>query len=217
MPSRALNAWNMRSCNRHVEERILYSQHEKHIRALEGTRGMVDHTTPKEVGHLRHKLKSKKLQEDRAAEIQLENRILLQKMLSIDTKPSPLSSDVLSNQRVQVKSLHGEAHRRELDRITTDNQAFLCRLQGAKPSVDPRSWETEEQDRQALKFRLSQNSCRARCPKLRMPERPMPEKLPKIGGPGGAQSADAWAALTNRELDAQLRQLENTPAIEGRA
>merc|ERR1719310_853502 len=65
--------------------------------------------------HLKSKAKKQKLQEDRAAEIQLENRILLQKMLNIDTKPSPLSGEAMSMARVQPRSMNGEFQRRRLD------------------------------------------------------------------------------------------------------
>ena len=41
---------------------------------------------PQEFPHLKHKMKTRELQKDRANEIQLENRILLQKMLNIDTR-----------------------------------------------------------------------------------------------------------------------------------
>mmetsp|Transcript_54691 Transcript_54691/g.123042 ORF Transcript_54691/g.123042 Transcript_54691/m.123042 type:complete len:221 (+) Transcript_54691:77-739(+) len=206
MPKFTGNLWNTSACNRLVAERMENNRHDKHLRALEGTRGMVDHAAPKDQRHLRTKPKTRKLQEDRAAEIQLENRILLQKMLNIDTKPSSFSGEALSQARVAPRSLHGEAARRELDRITNDNQDLLKRLQTVKPSIDPRSWEDEEVDRQALKFRLSQNSCRGRVPRLRMPERPMAERLPRLGSMQYNQ--DDWAGLSNAELDSHLRRLE---------
>lgn len=216
------NVWNMSHCNRLVHERMETNKHERHIRALESTRGMVDSKTPKEQPHLKSKPKTRKLQEDRASEIQLENRILLQKMLNIDTKPSQLSGEHLTSQRVAPRSLHGGAQRRELDRITGANQELLRRLQTAKPSIDPRQWEDEEMDRQALKFRLSQNSCRGRVPKLRMPERVMiGDRLPRIAGPQSQFHESDWAELTNQELDDHLRKAERAgggpapPALEG--
>mmetsp|Transcript_19195 Transcript_19195/g.57645 ORF Transcript_19195/g.57645 Transcript_19195/m.57645 type:complete len:223 (-) Transcript_19195:198-866(-) len=208
MPKHSGNVWNQASCNRLVAERMETNRHDKHLRALEGTRGMVDTKAPKEHVHLKSKPKTRKLQEDRAAEIQLENRILLQKMLNIDTKPSQVSSDTSNRERVQPRSLHGEAKRRELDRITLENRGLLHRLQTAKASIDPRGWEDEEVDRQALKFRLSQNSCRGRVSNLRMPDKSnlSSDRLPRIGGmPYGA---DDWAELSNAELDSKLRQLE---------
>jgi len=208
------NLWNMTACNRIVAERTQIRSHEKHIQALESTKGLVDATQPKDHAHLRSKPKTRKLQEDRAAEIQLENRILLQKMLNIDTKPSELS-DAMHAGSVKPRSLHGQAQQRELDRITTENQALLHRLQNTKPSIDPRAWEEEEVDRQALKFRLSQNSATGRVAKLRMPVT-MPVgkapggpygSLPRIGEKG-ARNEDEWAELTNSQLDLKLRDLE---------
>ncbi|CAE7581368.1 Cfap97d1 [Symbiodinium natans] len=156
------------TCNRLVAERTELRRHEKHLQALESTRGLVDAKQPKEHTHLRNKLKTRKLQEDRAAEIQLENRILLQKMLNIDTKPSQISDAQMST-ATRPRSLHGESQRREAGRIAAENQALLQRLQNTKPSIDPRAWDEEEVDRQALKFRLSQNSSAGRVMKLRMP------------------------------------------------
>merc|ERR1719469_1848877 len=106
------NAWNMTCCNRLVNERMENNKHEKHIRALEGTRGMIDAAGPPMQAHLKSKPKTRKLQEDRASEIQLENRILLQKMLNIDSKPSILSDEHMAVQRVAPRTMHGGAQKR---------------------------------------------------------------------------------------------------------
>jgi hypothetical protein len=198
---------SMNSCNRLVAERIELRRHEKHIRALENTKGMVDTTQPAQLPA--SKSKAKKLQEDRAAEIQLENRILLQKMLNIDSKPSEFSTEALAGSRSPPRSLYGCQQRRELDRITTDNQKLLYRLQNVKPSINPLKWEDEEVDRQALKFRMCQNSNRGRVPRLRMPDRVFNDRLPSIGsGSYSARAEEEWAGLTNAELDQHLRELE---------
>jgi len=195
------------------------NKHEKHIHALERPKGQVDHSQPhtQDMIHMRMKPKTRKLQEDRAAEIQLENRILLQKMLNIDTKPSPFNGDTLSAQRHPPRSLHGERQRRELDHITVQNQAMLKRLQGAQPSIDPSKWYDDEVDRQALKYRLSQNSNRGRAPRLRLPDNGGPTRLPRIGGPPGLNEDD-WNQLSDQDLDSHLRQLEGMrgayPSVE---
>jgi E3 ubiquitin-protein ligase TRIP12 len=213
MPKSQGSAWNLTSCNRLIAERIEGRKHEKHIRALEGAKGMVDHTPPPEHNHLRTKPKTKMLQEDRAAEIQLENRILLQKMLNIDTKLSPLSSEAMQDQRVTPRTMHGDTQRRELDRITNENQAMLRRLQSAQPSISTQQWYDDEIERQALKFRLSQNSCRGRAARLRMPDKPQQSLLPRLGGAGGRSfGEDDWAELSNNELEMHLHQLENQRA-----
>lgn len=205
------NLWNLSACNRLVAERTEVRRHEKHIQALHHTKGQIDAKQPQEYTHLRSKPKTRKLQEDRAAEIQLENRILLQKMLNIDTKPSQIA-DAMNKEVVKPKSLHGDAQRRDLDRITSANQALLQRLQNTKPSIDPRAWDEEEVDRQALKFRLSQNSSAGRVAKLSMPM-----QIPALGvqsrfpwiADRTMQNEDEWAELTNSQLDVRLRELEH--------
>eukprot|EP00438_Fugacium_kawagutii_P009082 Skav214872 [mRNA] locus=scaffold3187:32914:50818:+ [translate_table: standard] len=175
MPKFKGNLWNMSTCNRLVAERTeLRRRHCFVCQYLQ-----VDATQPREHTHLRSKLKTRKLQEDRAAEIQLENRILLQKMLNIDTKPSQLA-DAMNSSTTRPRSLHGESQRREAERIAAENHALLQRLQNTKPSIDPRTWEEEEVDRQALKFRLSQNSAARRVVKLRMPNKAVGWNLPRI-------------------------------------
>lgn len=202
------NAWNGTCCNRLIHERMENNKHEKHIRALESTRGMIDAVSPQRHAHLKSKPKTRKLQEDRASEIQLENRILLQKMLNIDTKPSELSAEAQDSKRHAPRSLHGPAQRRELDRISEANNDLLKRLQSAKPSIDPRQWEDEDMDRQALKFRLSQNSSRGRVPKLRMPTNLGAGRLPRIPAPHSQFHESDWAELSNAELDKHLREAE---------
>mmetsp|Transcript_97189 Transcript_97189/g.275342 ORF Transcript_97189/g.275342 Transcript_97189/m.275342 type:complete len:221 (+) Transcript_97189:194-856(+) len=216
MPKLA-NAWSTTSCNRLIAERMAERTHEKHVRAVESTRGLVDHKQPQQQPHLRSKPKTKKLQEDRAAEIQLENRILLQKMLSIDTKPSDLSVDSLSSQYIPPRSLNGGVQQRELEQITGQNFELLKRLQNAKPSISTGT-EDDEVDRQALKFRLSQNSCRGRVARLQVPERSV-SKLPKIDGSQSARlhHDNDWAELTNSELNNYLKQLESRKADTARA
>jgi len=209
MPKLA-NAWSTTSCNRLIAERMAERTHEKHVRAVESTRGLVDHKQPQQQPHLRSKPKTKKLQEDRAVEIQLENRVLLQRMLDIDTKPSEFSGDNLRRNRVQPRSLQGGAQRHELDRITGANHDLLRRLQHAKPSVDPRGWEDEEFDRQALKYRLSQNSCRGRLQRLRIPVQAAgTDRLPRIPRSQSELNEEDLARLANSKFDAHYQDLEH--------
>jgi len=201
------NSWSMVAGNRIIAERQEQDKHERHLHQLHNVRSSIDNQPPQEHAHLRAKLKTKKLQEDRAAEIQLENRILLQKMLNIDTKPSDLSSETMVKNRVKPKSLHGGSQRRELDRITKANREMLARLQSAAPSVDPRQWEMEEEERQALKFRLSQNAYRYRKNQnLRMPNRFGGEGSASYEGPQG--DGEEWDRFADEELNRQLEEFK---------
>ena len=85
------NAWTLTTVNRLCAQKEDQHKHETHLRHIATVRPSVDNNSPKRYPHLQHKLKTRELQKDRANEIQLENRILLQKMLSIDTRESDLS------------------------------------------------------------------------------------------------------------------------------
>jgi hypothetical protein len=143
--------------------------------------------------------KRRKLQEDRAAEIALENRILLQKMLEIDTKPSQFSGDALSSQRVHPRSLHGGYHNRQHGRITTENQKLMHRIFNVKGTVDAQKCVDDEYDRQALKIRMAQNSGNAPL-NLRLPNLSEAVRLPPLH--------KDWGQLPNHELAAKLDHLE---------
>merc|ERR1712061_501164 len=102
---------------------------------------------------------------------------------------------------------------------TDANQELLGRLQNAKPTVDPRAWEDEEVDRQALKFRLSQNASRGRLQKLRMPQRAVADKLPKIGRSQSELNENELAKLAKGNFDIQLLDSQhglggNQPALD---
>lgn len=214
------NLWNQSSCNRLIAERMESNKHDKHLRALQRVSSKVDHQAPKEHKHLQNKMKTKKLQEDRATEIQRENRVLLQKMLSLDAKQSDLQREMLDNQRVGPRSLNSAVQRNELRRITENNQQLLTRLQGARGVYNTRTWEDEEVDRQALKFRLSQNACRGRASGLKPPERPNPsQRLPPIPGLHSKYGSEDWTALSDDELDRRLRGIDELDkhvcALEG--
>eukprot|EP00929_Paragymnodinium_shiwhaense_P053681 TRINITY_DN26890_c0_g1_i1.p1 TRINITY_DN26890_c0_g1~~TRINITY_DN26890_c0_g1_i1.p1 ORF type:complete len:229 (-),score=85.90 TRINITY_DN26890_c0_g1_i1:187-873(-) len=211
------NLWNSTSCNRLVAERIERQKHEQHLRCLERARPQTDHSKPDEVFHLKHKLKTRKLQEDRAAEIQQENKILLQKMLSIDTKPSPVSLEAISTHRVVPRTMHGGSQRTSLSKITNENQKLLGRLQKAKSSFDLQRWNDDEIDRQALMQRIVQNNCSGRKTNLRLPERvPGGKGLPRIQSSGllangfgdRGMTEEDWAELSNEELEKHLQELE---------
>lgn len=51
---------------------------------------------------------------------------------------------------MQKKSLNREARKRELLKITMENQAFLRRLQDKQPNYNVYRWEEEEQERKKI-------------------------------------------------------------------
>jgi hypothetical protein len=198
------NLWTRATANRITAERLERDSHEKHLQALRTVKCSIDNRSPPTHNHLANKLKTKKLQEDRAQEIQLENRILLQKMLNIDTKASDLSGQKLSGERHKPRSLSAGLRRRELDRITHENRRMLNRLQAAAPSIDPMKWETEQLDREQLKARICQNANRyRRGPSLKMP------KQPGAFNRTGTQGSTDWDKLADEELHRELEEFKS--------
>jgi E3 ubiquitin-protein ligase TRIP12 len=88
--------------------------------------------------------------EDRYTEIERENRILLEKMTGIMNKGG-LSSSLQPPKR----SLNRDQRKRDLLKITMENQAILKRLQDSTSNYNVYKWEDEEQRRK----HMLQNIC----------------------------------------------------------
>ena len=109
---------------------------------------------------------------ERYTEIERENRILLEKMTNILQNPKGIShanaqlstmnpqaaqthSQQMSGSGSQTglhykKSLNREARKRELIKITRENQVILKRLQEKKPNYNVTKWAQEDQQRRKL-------------------------------------------------------------------
>lgn len=86
--------------------------------------------------------------EERYAEIERDNRLLLEKMSYIMSH-STLDHD---SQEQYGHSLNREQRKRELQRITRENQNILSRIQAAEPTYNATSWvEHEKQHQEYLK------------------------------------------------------------------
>lgn len=80
------------------------------------------------------------MNEHRFAEIERENRILLEKMSNIMQKPKPS----LYNPKIVIKpSMNREIRRKELIKITIENQAILKRLQAKGATYSVEKWEKD--------------------------------------------------------------------------
>lgn len=80
------------------------------------------------------------MKEDRYAEIERGNRILLEKMSTI------MQGEKLDNKNQSIAyshSLNKGQRKRELQRITSENQAILRRIQMREPTYDHLQWEED--------------------------------------------------------------------------
>lgn len=95
---------------------------------------------PKGFGEYRRNVKREQMMEDRYAQIEHENRLLLSKMSDIMQKGS---MDNVSNAWQYGHSLNRTNRRKELQRITEENQQILRRIQGVQPFYNHWKWEEE--------------------------------------------------------------------------
>lgn len=100
---------------------------------------MVDTRAPQTYMHLHMKLKKLQLEEERLAMIERDNRILLEKMSFI----MRTKGRVDNRNNYDYKSLNREKRRRELLRVTRENQAVLQRILNRKPEYDQSKWRRD--------------------------------------------------------------------------
>jgi E3 ubiquitin-protein ligase TRIP12 len=106
---------------------------------MKNMRPRIDTTTPPtcRLDHLRNNAKKEQLLEDRYHEIDKANRILVQKMSDIMKGPGP----VTQTERFRPRSLTTDTRRKELQRITQENQGILKRIQKVQPVYSHTEWE----------------------------------------------------------------------------
>eukprot|EP00359_Climacostomum_virens_P004283 CAMPEP_0204913512 /NCGR_PEP_ID=MMETSP1397-20131031/11347_1 /ASSEMBLY_ACC=CAM_ASM_000891 /TAXON_ID=49980 /ORGANISM="Climacostomum Climacostomum virens, Strain Stock W-24" /LENGTH=266 /DNA_ID=CAMNT_0052084751 /DNA_START=575 /DNA_END=1371 /DNA_ORIENTATION=- len=109
--------------------------HIRHLRNLSHSRPTVNSGARSSYKSKRSKSKKERLQEERYTEIERENRILLEKMIS---KPQPAV-----NLSRPPKSLNSVVRRREAEKIAKENAAIAKRLKERKPNYSFFKWEAE--------------------------------------------------------------------------
>jgi E3 ubiquitin-protein ligase TRIP12 len=79
--------------------------------------------------------------EERFANIERENRMLLEKMSYIIAKKGGIDN---KNDSIQYgRSLNKDRRKRELQKITKQNQTILTRIQESQPTYDHLTWAEE--------------------------------------------------------------------------
>lgn len=121
-----------------------------HQEKLRTIRARVDSASPPAFSHAVRKAKKEQMLEDHYTEVERENRLLLEKMSSIMQGKPPHRA-----QPARKRSLNQDFRRREMVKITQENQALLHRLQGRTSTYSTYRWETERKKTE----RLLQNIC----------------------------------------------------------
>ena len=102
----------------------------------------IDNKSPRPASHLRTKAKKNALMEERFAQIETENVLLLEKM-SHNARHNKGGIDCTNRSLPYSHSLSRERRKRELARITRENRQILRRIREARPTYDHARWEEE--------------------------------------------------------------------------
>ena len=139
------------------EELQIFQEHQSHLMRLSTIKSRVNTNPPKEIIHLKHKLKQKTLKLMQESLITSENQLLLQKMTVINSR-APVIATLSSEQ--YTKSLNAATRSQRITRITEENLSLLDRLQNTKSRYDFRKLDKDFQYNQYLSKKVSENSRR---------------------------------------------------------
>lgn len=115
-----------------------------HYERLRSVKSSVDAAAPQSLSVIKSRAKKEQLLEDRCLEIERENRMLLGKMTNIMN-----NSSVKFLPRMK-RSLNVSLRKRELIKITLENQALLKRLTEKQPCYHVGQWEGERVETEKL-------------------------------------------------------------------
>ena len=141
--------------NKLCARRVQQERQERHRAKLNQMHADIDNRLPNSYSlpHLKLNYKRGQQMEDRFAEIDRENRILLQRMSEIIRKPSIVSFAQPATHK--NSSLNRGSRRKELARITSENMGILKRIERVQPMYDHVKWEQD--------FRRSRTFLKNKC------------------------------------------------------
>lgn len=132
-------------CSRRIQQR----EQDLHRERIKNMKSQVDTRIPMvaTLEHVKVNLKKEQMMEDRYTEIDRDNRILLKKMTHIMKQQNNTLSLTPRTPRVPASggpvSLNKDARKKEMLRITKENQSILRRIQQAQPVYNHVEWEDE--------------------------------------------------------------------------
>lgn len=120
---------------------------ELHRNRLKNAKSTIDRSLPKGFGKVRRNLKREQQLEDRYAQIEHENRLLLARMTEIMQKSTV---DNRSEAWKHGRSLNLGSRKRQLAKIAQENEKILERIRNVKPSYNHLKWEEEAMEAEKL-------------------------------------------------------------------
>jgi len=153
---------------------LLEERWQKHLRQgnaerRKAVRARLDNCSPFLPKHVRANLKGKQQKEDWNYIVERDNATLLKKMKKILETPQSVDPRA---KVPEFKSLNSESRKRELARVTKENQRLLKQIEVCSPTYSHKKWEKE---RKTVDYYLRQI--------CRYPVRPVPAKVPWLPEP----------------------------------
>ena len=140
--------------NKACNERFVKQRQEAHRAQLAKIKPTIDNKMPKtmqKTGASKSNAKKQQLLEDRYAQIERDNRILLEKMSNI-MRSKKGGIDTENPHAKYSRSLNRESRRKDLQKITRENQRILNAIQSSEPFYSHVKWEQEaRQNREYMK------------------------------------------------------------------
>ncbi|XP_030854399.1 DNA ligase 1 [Strongylocentrotus purpuratus] len=130
------------SANNVLQKRWNQKTYQMHVAKKNGMRTKVDASSPKVYPHLQVNMKKLQAEEEKQAQIDHENRILLAKLTNIIRSGGQVDNWNFESE-AQPKTLHAPFRNREQERIERENAALLKRLNSVKPQVNFDKMEDE--------------------------------------------------------------------------
>lgn len=137
--------------NKLIEKKSHERSFEKHQRKLQEIKPLLPER-PETFSHLKRNKKKELLVEERFTEIERCNRLLLERLTNIMKKPSKMTPNSQQQPQYRVRSLNRDVRKRELVKITIENQEILKRIQNRKSQYSVQHWlEVHKKEQKYLK------------------------------------------------------------------
>lgn len=139
------------TANKIIERKTLERNRVLHEKKLQEMKCSIDRDVPSTFGNLKYNPKKIQMQEEKISEIEKDNRLLLEKLTHIMKDPRQNTSN-----NFRVKSLNRDYRKRELVKITIENQAILKRIQDKKSSYNRQDWNESRKKAEGYLKNISQ-------------------------------------------------------------
>lgn len=124
--------------NKIIERKSVERSRQKHEQKLNELKPAVPDQRPASYDHHKHNKKKEQQLEERYTEIERCNRLLLERLTGIMKKSN--STQPTPPKHFRVRSLNRDSRKRDLVKITIENQSMLRRIQDRKSQYSVNGW-----------------------------------------------------------------------------